>query len=92
MERLFNKKLIRPGEIFVAGGGSKNLFLMSEIVKRCRGIRVVSTEEVGIPVQFREAIGFALLAWWHTLNKPCVTSAITGAKKPSDLGIAVNPY
>ncbi len=89
LENLYKHLAIKPAELFVAGGGSKNHFLMEEIKKRCMGIKVLTTDAVGIPVQIRESIGFALLAWWNICKKPYGNS-ITNADRTSILGVAVN--
>ncbi|KGG35440.1 Anhydro-N-acetylmuramic acid kinase [Prochlorococcus sp. SS52] len=90
LNNLFKKSWIKPAELFVAGGGSRNIFLMKEITNRSPGIRVLSTEKIGIPSQSREAMAFALLAWWNINQKPINTN-VTGLKEPSVLGIAVRP-
>ncbi len=89
LENIYRYFAIKPVELFIAGGGSKNSFLMEQIVKRCMGVKVMTTDEVGIPVQMRESIGFALLAWWNISKKP-YSHLITNAERPSVLGIAVN--
>ena len=90
IENLYKKKRIRPIELYVGGGGGNNPVLMKEISSRCRGIRVMSTKEVGIPSQAREAMAFAFLAWWKNHNKS-ILNAITGARRPSVLGVTVMP-
>ena len=84
--------MIKPLELFLAGGGSKNSFLCQEIVNSCKGIKVSSIEQLGMPVEAREAIAFALLAWWNLLKKPASSKASTGISRPAVLGIAVTPY
>ena len=89
LEILYRHLGIKPVELFVAGGGSKNKFLMEEIQTRCMGVQVLTTDAVGIPVQIRESIGFALLAWWNICKKP-YSHSITNAERPSVLGVEVN--
>ena len=91
LDNLFLKKQIRPIELFVAGGGSKNLTLMEEIRSKCLGIRISNLEEMGILSQSREALAFALLAWWHIKKKEGNSLLTTGARKKSILGMKVNP-
>ena len=83
--------LVRPIELLVAGGGCRNPFMLNELTHRCRGLRVSTVEENGIPIQAREALAFALLAWWHLVNHPGNSPAITGAKRGVVLGVKVNP-
>ena len=83
--------MVRPIELLVAGGGCRNPVMLSELVKRCRGMRVLTIEEIGIPIEAREALAFALLAWWHKLQFPGNSPAITGAERGVVLGSRVNP-
>ena len=80
-----------PIELLVAGGGSKNLTLMRELNRRCRGLRLRRIDELQLPSQSREAMVFALLAWWHHLGYPGNAPAITGATHEAVLGVRVNP-
>jgi anhydro-N-acetylmuramic acid kinase len=77
----------RPVELLVAGGGSRNGFLMEQLRRRCRGFAVRPLEELGIGSAEREALAFALLAWWHQLGHPGSMPAVTGASGASVLGI-----
>ncbi len=83
--------LNRPIELFVAGGGCKNLAMLKEIRSRCLGIRVLPIDEHGIPAQAREALAFALLAWWHVLRHPGNSPVVTGAQEKVVLGVRANP-
>jgi len=82
---------IRPIELLVAGGGCRNPIMLNEIRHRCLGMRVFTTAANGIPIQGREALAFALLAWWHILQFPGNAPAITGAKRSVVLGMRVDP-
>jgi anhydro-N-acetylmuramic acid kinase len=77
----------RPVELLVAGGGSRNGFLMEQLRRRCRGFAVRPLEDLGIGNAEREALAFALLAWWHWLGHPGSMPAVTGASGASVLGI-----
>ncbi len=90
LQTLSQQKGIQLLELFVAGGGSENPVLMQALMDKCQGIRVLKTDKIGIPVQTREAIGFALLAWWN-INQKASNHLITGAKRPSVLGVVVSP-
>ncbi|KGG13295.1 MULTISPECIES: anhydro-N-acetylmuramic acid kinase [Prochlorococcus] len=91
LRSLYNTKSILPIELFVAGGGAKNPFLMREIASRCHGIKVQTIDLIGIPVVAREAIAFALLAWWNVLNTPGSSSLTTGVSRPVVLGTKATP-
>ena len=91
LQQLSNQNHPLPIELLVAGGGSQNLTLMRELTKRCRGLRLRSSDELRLPSQSREAMVFALLAWWHQLGYPGNAPAITGAEHEAVLGVRVNP-
>ena len=91
LQQLSNQNHPLPIELLVAGGGSQNLTLMRELTKRCRGLRLRRSDELRLPSQSREAIVFALLAWWHHLGFPGNAPAITGAQHEAVLGVRVNP-
>ena len=91
LENLFKIKKIRLIELLVAGGGTKNLFLMRQLQKRCNGVHVRRINEIGIPSQYREALVFATLSWWHFLGKKINPKFITGANKSILYGVRVDP-
>jgi anhydro-N-acetylmuramic acid kinase len=77
-----------PADFIVSGGGSRNTTLMNMLRDRLqsRGLRVITSDDAGIPSQTKEAVAFALLAWqtWHRL--PGNIPAATGATHPAILG------
>ena len=91
LQQLSHQNHPLPIELLVAGGGSQNLTLMRELNRRCRGLRLRRSEELQLPSQSREAMVFALLAWWHHLGYPGNAPAITGAQHEAVLGVRVNP-
>jgi anhydro-N-acetylmuramic acid kinase len=80
----------RPVELLVAGGGSRNGLLMEQLRRRCRGFAVRPLEELGIGNAEREALAFALLAWWHRLGHPGSLPAVTGASRAAVLGVCAS--
>ena len=81
----------RPLELLVAGGGSRNGFLMEQLASRCRGMAVLPLTELGIEASQREALAFALLAWWRVRGYPGSRVAVTGARQASLLGLIALP-
>ena len=81
----------RPVELVVAGGGCQNPVLMHQLERRCRGLRVRRSDELALPAPSREALVFALLAWWHHCRHPGNAPAVTGATQASVLGVNVMP-
>ena len=80
-----------PVEMVVAGGGSQNPTLMHQLRIRCRGLRVRPSDELNLPSQSREALVFALLAWWHACRHPGNAPAVTGAERACVLGLRADP-
>jgi len=78
-------------ELLVAGGGARNATLMRELRRRCRGLRLRPLAELGIADSDREALAFALLAWWHGLGASGSLTSVTGACQSSVLGLCAEP-
>ena len=91
LDRLRRQRGMAPIELITAGGGNRNPVLMNELRRRCRGLQVRSSDELNIAAEAREALVFALLAWWHHCGHPANAPAITGAQRPARLGIRVEP-
>ncbi len=81
----------RPVELLVAGGGSRNGMLMAELRRRCPGVIVRPLAELGIADSQREALAFALLAWWHRHHHGGNAPSITGARRTAVLGVSAEP-
>jgi anhydro-N-acetylmuramic acid kinase len=77
-----------PGteELFLAGGGARNAFLVSRIRALARGRHVALTDELGVPTGQVEAVAFAWLAMKCVRREPIDLSAVTGALGPRVLG------
>ena len=75
-------------EYVVSGGGSQNRTLMQMISQQVGplGFRVLTSDDLGMPSQAKEAIAFALLAYqtWHQL--PGNVPSATGATRTAVLG------
>jgi anhydro-N-acetylmuramic acid kinase len=77
----------RPLELLVAGGGARNRMLMDQLRRRCRGLAVRPLADLGIGDSQREALAFALLAWWHQQGHAGSLPSVTGARKAAVLGL-----
>jgi anhydro-N-acetylmuramic acid kinase len=78
-------------EIYVSGGGVKNLTLMKMLQKKVKEtfshkISVYSLEKLGIPSKAKEALCFAILAYETLSGKPSNVPQVTGAEKCCILG------
>ncbi|MDJ0660702.1 MAG: anhydro-N-acetylmuramic acid kinase [Crocosphaera sp.] len=75
-------------EILLCGGGSHNLYLKERIQSHFSPNTLVkTTDEVGMNSDFKEAIAFAILAYWRYVSKlPGNLPQVTGAKQKKLLG------
>ena len=75
-------------EILLCGGGSHNLYLKRRIQDYFPGTTIVkTTDEVGMNSDFKEAIAFAILAYWRYVSKiPGNLPQVTGATEERLLG------
>jgi anhydro-N-acetylmuramic acid kinase len=81
----------RPLELLVAGGGTRNGFLMEQLRRRCHGTAVLPLASQGIADDQREALAFALLAWWRWRGHPGSLPSVTGARRAAVLGVMALP-
>ena len=69
-----------PEQVLLCGGGSRNLYLRERLQKQLETVPVLTTDEVGLNAEDKEAIAFAVLAYWryHGIagNVPRVTGAM----------------
>ena len=76
-----------PDEILLCGGGSHNLYLRQSLQAELKSAKILTTSEVGVDVNFKEAIAFAVLAYWRfSCSIPGNLPQVTGAKQPMLLG------
>jgi len=75
-------------DYLVSGGGAKNPTLMRMIEEQLAPmkLRVQTTEDLGLPVDAKEAVAFALLAYQTWRRQPGNIPSATGAKRPAILG------
>ena len=91
LQQLSHFNLPLPVEMVVAGGGRRNKTLMRELQSRCLGLRVLPSDNLNLPCESREALVFALLAWWHHRRHPGNAPSITGAEHSCVLGVRAEP-
>jgi len=75
-----------PDEVLLCGGGSRNLYLKQRLENLLAPIPVLTTDKVGVNGDFKEAIAFAVLAYWHFLGIPGNLPQVTGARIATKLG------
>ena len=75
-----------PEEILLCGGGSRNSYLRQRLQAELTSAHIHTTDEIGIDGDFKEAIAFAVLAYWRVKQIPGNLPQVTGATKPVMLG------
>jgi anhydro-N-acetylmuramic acid kinase len=73
-------------EIFLCGGGARNLALRSRLQELCGVRKIALTDDLGIGVDWVEAAAFAWLAKQTMEKLPSNLPAVTGAQGPRILG------
>ncbi|MBV9081114.1 MAG: anhydro-N-acetylmuramic acid kinase [Acidobacteriaceae bacterium] len=77
---------MRVDEVFVSGGGTHNPTLMRMLRKALDTIPVKESTEVGLDVDAKEAIAFAVMAYETAHLRPANVPMATGARKAVVLG------
>ena len=80
------KKCGAVDEVYLCGGGAHNSLLREELQALLGDKKVLTTEKLGIGVDWVEAAAFAWLAKQTIENKPSNLPAVTGAKGLRVLG------
>jgi anhydro-N-acetylmuramic acid kinase len=80
------KLYFSSAEIFICGGGIHNVFLMERLRDLAKNYLIESTEKLGIPPDWIEAVAFAWLAKQTLAHNPGNLKSVTGAKRASILG------
>ena len=76
-----------PDRILLCGGGSRNRYLRQRFQAHLDPDQIVqTTDDVGIDADAKEAIAFAILAYWRWLNLPGNLPSVTGARHAVSLG------
>lgn len=76
-----------PEEILLCGGGSRNLYLRQRLQAELTSTKILTTDEMGLDGDYKEAIAFAVLAYWRfQCSIPGNLPQVTGAKQPVLLG------
>jgi anhydro-N-acetylmuramic acid kinase len=75
-----------PDQVLLCGGGSHNTYLKQRLQAHLEPIPVLATDDVGLSADFKEAIAFAVLAYWRQRGIPGNLPAVTGARQAVPLG------
>lgn len=72
--------------VVVSGGGAHNTFLMRRLAEALRPARLTTSDALGVPVDAKEALLFALIGWLTAHGLPGTLAACTGARTATVLG------
>ena len=75
-----------PAEVIASGGGTRNPALMRALREQLAGIPLLTSEDLGVPAEAKEAIAFALLGAATLDHEPGNVPAATGARRRVVLG------
>lgn len=78
-------------EIILAGGGARNKTLTDTIRRRDPRAMVRFSDELHVPCEAREALGFAVLGALAQDGVPITLPRVTGSEKPGRSGVWVYP-
>ena len=78
-------------ELIVSGGGVHNTYLLNALQRYFAGIRILTTDELNIPSDAKEAICFAMLANETVSSRPGNVPGATGASAQTLLGVIALP-
>lgn len=87
---VYMRGISRPYELVLAGGGVRNKTLVRWIEREVSA-DVLTSEQVGIPSEAREAMGFAVLGALSQDGVPITLPRVTGATSPGRAGAWVYP-
>ena len=73
--------------VYLSGGGARNPDLVRRIARLMSPIPLGSSDELGLPIEFKEAISFAVLANETLCGTPSNVPGATGARSPRILGV-----
>jgi anhydro-N-acetylmuramic acid kinase len=73
-------------ELVLSGGGSSNPTTLHWLRAAVPSVRILTTDDLGIPAQAKEAVAFAVLGFLSWNGLPGSVTAATGARHQSILG------
>jgi anhydro-N-acetylmuramic acid kinase len=76
----------RLHQLIVSGGGSHNPLILAQLAAALPGFRVMTSSEIGVPEDAKEAFAFAILAYETFHRRPSNLPSATGASRPAILG------
>src|SRR3989338_3180292 len=92
-ELLLPRASCQPVQVVVSGGGASNGHLMRRLACRCAplGLSVVTSAQLGVAPNAKEAVGMAVLAYCFVRGIPSNLPSVTGASRRVILGQLSDP-
>ncbi|MEM1278773.1 MAG: anhydro-N-acetylmuramic acid kinase [Cyanobacteria bacterium P01_H01_bin.152] len=75
-----------PDEVLICGGGSHNHYLLDRLQTHLPTVAILPTTAAGVPADLKEALAFAVLAYWRHQAFPGNLPSVTGAHQAVPLG------
>jgi anhydro-N-acetylmuramic acid kinase len=75
-----------PDQVLICGGGGRNGYLLARLQANLPTSEVLTTDDLGLNADYKEAIAFAVLAYWRHLGLSSNLPAVTGASQALSLG------
>lgn len=75
-----------PNQVVLCGGGSRNHYLKQRLEVNLESPLICTADELGLNADFKEAIAFAVLAYWRHQGIPGNLPSVTGAIRSVLLG------
>jgi anhydro-N-acetylmuramic acid kinase len=82
---------VKIEQVIVSGGGARNPLIMAQLATAMAPVEVVSSSEVGVDVDAKEAYAFALLAYESWNGRAGNLPSATGARRAVVLGKICRP-
>jgi anhydro-N-acetylmuramic acid kinase len=73
-------------QLIVSGGGARNPLILAQLAAALPQIDILSSAELGVPTDAKEAFAFALMAYETVHQRPANLPSATGARGPAILG------
>jgi len=73
-------------QLIVSGGGARNPLILAQMAALLPDLQIIPSSHFGIPVDAKEALAFALLAYETFHHRPSNLPSATGARRPAILG------
>jgi len=80
-----------PESVIVTGGGAHNPLIMESLSNHLKDAEILSGNQVGIDIDFKEAVAFAVLGLFRILGKTGNVPEATGACRKTVLGNITHP-